>query len=186
VSINRVQVVWSGGPTVGGGLSTFYFDSATGTAAQQVAAVATFLGSTDDRRVIAQTWATAADVATLNVGTGALESTTSTTPSTGTGTQTGDALPPAVQGLLRLLTSTVAGGRLLRGRLFLPGAGAGSSDSNGGVLAAYSGDYNAAGAALIADTNTNWMVWSPTHSTAASVTSVSCWSKWATLRSRRD
>ena len=186
VSVRRVRVVWSGDPTSGGGLSTFYFNDAVGTAAQNVASVATFLNATNDRRVAPCTWATEADVPTLNVGTGAIEGIVSTTPATGVGTAAGDALPPIAQGLLRLFTSQIVSGRLLRGRLFLPGAPESDSASTGGTSATYRSDYEAAAAALIADANSDWSVWSQTHGTLASIATASIWSKWASMRSRRD
>ena len=184
MSQNRVQVAWTSAHIVGGGLSTFYFDSAVGTAAQQVAAVGTFLTATDDRRISGTTWATLPDVATLSVA-GALEGTTSTTPATGTGSLAGTAVPQASQGLLRLITGAVVGGRLLRGRLFLPAVGV-NDNTNGVPSATYVADYNAAAAALIADANTNWIVWSQTHGFSTAIVSATVWSKFAVLRSRRD
>lgn len=180
-----MQIIWTGTTIVGGGLSTFYFDSASGTPAQQVAAVATFLGATEDRRLSSVSWVSAADVATLNVGTGALEGITSVTQSSGTGTSATEAMPPASQGLLRILTSQIVSGRLLRGRIFLPGNS--ESDSGSGAPSStYRTDYDAAAAALIADANTAWMCWSQTHGVAASVATANTWNKWAVLRSRRD
>lgn len=186
MAVNRVQVTWSGGAAAGGGLSTFYFNSTVGTAAQQVAAVNAFLTATDDRRTTALGWTILGDVATLNVGTGDLEAMTATTSTTGTGTAAGDALPPIAQGLLRLLTSQIVGGRLLRGRLFLPGAVEGDNASTGGTSATFKSDYDAAAATLIAAANAEWSVWSQTHGVLANVDSANTWSKFASLRSRRD
>lgn len=184
--INRVQVIWTGTPVVGGGLSTFYFNSAVGTAAQQVSAVQTFLAATEDRRSTTLSWATAADVATLDIATGALTGITTTTPATGVGTAAGDIMPPSNQGLLRLLSSQIAGGRLIRGRLFLPGSIEGDNVSTGLPSNTYTADYNVAAAALIADANSEWRIWSPTHGVAPDVVTAVCWNKWAILRSRRD
>lgn len=186
MAINRVQVIWSGGALTGTGLSTFYFESGTGTPAQQVAAVGAFLASTEDRRVASCVWATGPDVATLNITTGALEGVTAVTQLTGVGTQAGDALPQATQGLLRLITSLIAGGRLLRGRLFLPAAAEADSGTTGNPSATYRADYDAAAATLIADANTNWQVWGRTSGTAASIATANTWGRFAVLRSRRD
>jgi hypothetical protein len=186
MSVRRVRVAWTGDPTAGGGLSTFYFNDAVGTAAQCVSAVGTFLTATNDRRVTTCGWATEADVPTLNVGTGVIESITSTTPATGTGSAAGDALPPIAQGLLRLFTSQIVSGRLLRGRLFLPGAPESDSASTGGTSSTFRSDYEAAAAALIADANADWSVWSQTHGTLASISTATIWTKWASMRSRRD
>jgi len=186
MAINRVQVIWSGGALTGTGLSTFYFDSATGTAAQQVSAVAAFLTGTEDRRVNTCVWTTGADVATLNVGTGALEAITVVTQQTGTGTVGTDALPQQTQGLLRVLTTTIVAGRLLRGRIFLPGTVEADSGTTGNPSSTYRTDYDTNAATLISDANTNWMCWSATHGTAASIATANTWSRWAVLRSRRD
>ena len=186
MAINRVQVIWSGTLIAGGGLTNFYFDDATGTPAQQVAAVETFLDDTEASRSSTVSWATDPDVATLNVGTGTIEAITSVTAASGVGTASGDALSPATQGLLRIYTGTIVGGRLLRGRIFLPGAVESVNNATGGPMSAIAVDYNTAGAALVSDANTAWMCWSRTHSTAASVATVDFWAKWAVLRSRRD
>jgi len=186
MAVNRVRVTWTGSPTVGDGLSTFYFLSSVGTPAQQASAVGDFLQASETARVDNCAWATQSDVATLNVGTGAVEAITSVTPETGAGTQAGDQMPPAVQGLLRMVTSQVVGGRLLRGRLFLPGAPELYNTAGGSPDATYDGIYESAAATLIANANADWMVWSLTHGVAASVGSAAVWSKWAVLRSRRD
>jgi hypothetical protein len=184
VSINRIQVIWSGTPTVGGGLSTFYTAPAVGTVAQQVAAVAAFLTSTDSQRTTALSWATAPDVAEIDHLTGNLIGVQSVTPVTGTGAAAGDIQPYAVQGLLRLVTNVVVGTRLLRGRLFLPGS---VESSNSGVpIAAYQTAYNTAAATLVAAANCEWMVWSRTHGSPQAVVNATTWNKWAVLRSRRD
>jgi hypothetical protein len=186
MSLNRVQVIWSGSPTNGGGLTTFYFNSSVGTAAQQVTAVGNFLAATEDQRSSLLSWQTAPDVATISQATGALEAVTTTTPSTGVGIESGNELSPTTQGLLRVLTTVVVGGRLLRGRIFLPGATEANSGAPGTPIAAYLTDYNTAGAALIADANTEWVVWSRSHGTYGVITTANMWTKWAVLRSRRD
>jgi hypothetical protein len=182
--VNRVQVVWSGPSVVGGGLSTFYFFDNVGTPAQHVAAAALFLSSSEALRISGTVWTTVADVATLNTATGALEGITSTTTSTGTGTASGDATPPTTQGLLRLYSNTVVGGRLLRGRLFLPGVP--ETLSTGAPTAAFLTGYNASAANLVASANADWAVWSKTHGVLSSVQTANTWNKFAVLRSRRD
>ena len=186
MSLYRIPIVWTGAQIQGGGLTTFYFSDAGGTAAQAVTAVNTFLAATEDRRVIGTAWAFAGDVQILNTATGALQAVTTVTPSSGTGTLAGDALPAQTQGLLRLLTTSVVSGRLLRGRLFLPGCGEADSGSGGTPGSTYRNDYDAAAAALIADGSSVWQVWSHTHGSAGDVTQAITWTKYAALRSRRD
>lgn len=181
----RVPVFWSGLQTQGGGLTNFFFDPSAGTPAQAVTAVVNFLLATDDRRVVGCDWACGTDVDTLDIGTGTLLSTVSFAPAIGHGVDAGDPLPPTVQGLLQLVTPAITAGRVLRGRIFLP---ASSETWNiGGVpLAAYRNDYEAAAATMIGLANADWVVWSRTHGVTASVTSATLWTKWASLRSRRD
>lgn len=186
MAINRVQVIWAGDPTSGGGLSTFYFNAAVGTPAQQVAAVGTLLTATNDRRAATCSWATDADVATIDEVSGNITALTGTTPATGVGTAVGDALPPIAQGLLRLFGAMIVGGRLLRGRLFLPGAVESDNASTGGTSTTYRSDYEAAALALINDANTEWRIWSRTHGVSGDVVSATVWTKFASLRSRRD
>ena len=186
MSVNRVQVIWAGNAAQGGGLSTFYFNSTVGTAAQQVAAVAAFLNGIQANISTQATWQTSGDVATLNIGTGVLEAVTSVAQSTGAGTASGDMCPPATQGLVRALTNVVVAGRLLRGRIFIPGVPEASNGSSGGPVSGYRTAIDAAAATLLGDANTEWSVWSLTHGVLASVTAANTWSKFATLRSRRD
>lgn len=186
MSVNRVQVIWSGTLIAGGGLTTFYFSDATGTPAQHVSAAALYLSATEAQRVTSCSWATDTDVATLNVGTGTLEGITNVASTSGVGTAAGDAMPPTTQGLQQLFTNSVTTGRLLRGRLFLPGAPESVNGSTGVPMSAIATAYNAAAATLIANANADWSVWSKTHGVLASVQSVAFWPKWAVLRSRRD
>jgi len=184
MSLRRVQVIWSGTAIIGGGLSTFYFNDSVGTAQQNATSVGTFLTSLNTLFASGNSWATSPDVATLNVGTGALESLTSTTPVTGAGSAAGDPAPFATQGLLRMYTSVIAGGRLLRGRIFIPAVVEGSS--TGVPSGTYTTAVNNAAATLIADGNSDWSVWSRTHGVLASVITANTWNRWAVLRSRRD
>jgi len=186
MAVNRVEVIWTGTPVAGGGLSTFYFDSAVGTATQQVTAVTGFLTSILDRISNTVTFATVADVATLNLTTGALEGFTSTAPQTGGGTSVGEPLPVGANGLLRLLTGSIVNGRLLRGRLFIPAPTESDNTAGGVPSATYTGDINASAQVLRDDANTNWGVWSRTHGFFSPVATVSTWNKWGLLRSRRD
>jgi hypothetical protein len=118
------------------------------------------------------------------MGSGALEAITTVTSSQAAGTAAGDLIPFATQGLLRLFTPTIVNGRLLQGRIFLPGSV--ESDSNGGPTGTYMSDYNAAGNALAGDASTSWIVWSRTHAAFSAISEASTWNKWAVLRSRRD
>lgn len=186
MALNRVRVIWTGTPAVGDGLSTFYFNSAVGTPAQQVAAVNTFLDSVAASYADNLSWSTEQEVATINEATGNLEGLASVTPATGVGLDATDQLSPATQGLLRLAGAMIVGGRLLRGRLFLPGPCEGVNSPGGIPLLAYRTDYQDAAAVMIADANVEWRIWSRTHGVSGDVVTATVWDKWAVLRSRRD
>jgi hypothetical protein len=93
-------------------------------------------------------------------------------------------LPRATQGLVRLRTGFFAGGREVRGRIFIP------------CLTEIANDIGVPSAAIITTVNTavatmisgsaDLLVYSPALSATASVTAGSMWSEWASLRSRRD
>jgi hypothetical protein len=185
MSVDQVQVLWTGSAAQGGGVTNFHFEGAVGSAAQQRDAVVAFLTATNDQRATSSTWTIATDVKRFNVATGALESINTVTTATDTGDDGGDILGVATQGLLRLLTTSIVSGRLLRGRLFLP-ANTETVNSGGGPTSTYRSDYEAAAATLIAEANTNWGVWSRTHGAFVGVNSASVWNQWAVLRSRRD
>jgi len=185
MALNRVQIAFTGNPTEGGGLATFYFDSSVGTVAQQMIAAQSFFSTTEGVRAPTCAWAGVPDVATIDEASGALTAVVSTATSSGVGTAAGVVLSPTTQGLLRNLSSVVVGGRLLRGRLFLPGATA-THNVLGAPSSSYLTAYNGAASALIADPNTVWKIWSRTYGTSAAVTTANVWTKWAVLRSRRD
>jgi len=174
-----------GTPTQGDGLGTFWFNAATGTAQNCVTAVETFMNGIDQVLTQDLSWVCENDVYSFDSGTGALTGITSTAVSPTFGQLSDNNNPPAVQGLLRLRTDTVISGRLLRGRLFIPGSTEANND-DGQPSATFKTAVDTAAAALIADANTDWIVYSRTHSSIATVVSGSTWNKWAQLRSRRD
>lgn len=183
-TIQRVGVTWAGSGVTGTGISTFYFETAPGTPQQHVDAVSTFLAATEGLRASGLGWTINPDSAEIDTATGALVNIYNIAGASGSGTATGDRLPNATQGLARLITGAVAGGRLVRGRLFLPGVV--ESFSNGLPSAGYISGYNTPLAALVASANANWVVWSRKNAFTAAVTSATVWSNFAQLRSRRD
>ena len=109
----------------------------------------------------------------------------STTPVGATGQAAGDPLPYATQGLMRLFTPSFINGRQVRGRAFIPG-GVEAASTAGVPIGAYTTAANAAGTALLGGVGPQLAVWSRTYAAASAVASVSTWSQWAVLRSRRD
>lgn len=182
----RVRTTFTG-TTGAPWLSTAYFLPVADNQAAadaSVAAIGAFWGAVDARMGLAIQWTTDPAVAVMDLlgeQTGAF----TTTPVGGTGASATELLPPANQVLLRLYSNVFVSGRQLRGRWFLPGNT--ESDATAGLVApAAVTAVNLAAANLIADANSVWALWSPTHGTATAVVSAATWSQFAVLRSRRD
>lgn len=198
MTMYRVRVVFSGlqGAPY---LATHYFDVAGGTAAQAVGDVAGFWTGVDAGLDSELTWATEASVDSINEATGALVTSTSVTPLTGTGGTVGPVLPFAAQGLARWRTNGIVAGRRVRGRTFIPGITELGVD-NGVLLASTISNINTQGQAMIDSLNSIAVVWSrpvaanPTATppvvarsgTMHPVVGVDTWNQLAVLRSRRD
>jgi hypothetical protein len=181
----RVRVNHSA-DTVGPGLSTFYFEGSTQAVADDAAAaVATFWASVEPYIVNYGIWSLDTQVAQINAVNGQLEGIFNVTPATGVGDVNSSQLALATQGLLQLRTGAIVGGRELRGRLYIPGP----TETHNDVarpIGAYVTGLNSAANALIADTGNAWAVWSRTNGIFQEITSATCWSDWAIMRSRRD
>jgi hypothetical protein len=166
-------------------LSTFYFDAAGGTAQQAATAAGVFWGAVDAGISTSVSWATEAEVATVDDATGQITAITTTTPVTGTGGDSNSALPWVVQGLVSWRTGTFVGGREIRGRTYIPGFT--EAQSAAGVPEAATRTFvNAAALALETSANAQLVTYSPTKNTSALVSSGSMQTYWAELRSRRD
>lgn len=172
----------SGGPW----LSTFYFNVIGGLTAQNaVAATGTFWNGVKGLVAAGIVMATEADVASMDAGTGEVTGITATTPSSVTGTGTGTTAPTAAQGLIRWRTGYYVAGREIRGRTFIPGLCV-AAVAGGAPTTSYLNSANAAAAALVADANSELMIWSKKNGEVAPVLLGSTWSSFAVLRSRRD
>jgi hypothetical protein len=168
-------------------VSTQYFTGSTNAdAANAASAVGAFFNSIKTRWPNALAYNVEPFVDVINDATGALTAVVNIGGGvSGVGSSGQVALPWATQGLLRFNTGTVVGGRLLRGRMFVPGPT--EADSDVGVpLAAYITALNTAYTALTTALPNTLRVWSRTHGTSALVTGASPWSQWAVMRSRRD
>ena len=135
-------------------------------------------------------WASEPIIATVLAQADVIDSTTgmvtdvntSGTDTVHTASGTDDPLPPSVQVLLQLRTDLFVNGRRLHGRQFFPYA-LGAASVEGAVNPSLvSGLRDAANAAY----SGTCAVYSPTHHTWATITDCQVWSKFATLRSRRD
>lgn len=173
--------------TVGPGLSTFFFNGTGQTAADAAADAAhDFYEAIKGHMPNYGTATVDAEVDELNPVGGGLLASYAVTPQQTTGTATNDQLPAATQGLLRLATGVIVAGRQLKGHLFIPGATEADCAAGGVPAAAYATVVNNAGAALAADTLSDWVVWSRTHDVAHTVTGAFLANQFAVLRSRRD
>lgn len=95
---------------------------------------------------------------------------------------TGTPLPRQCQGLVSIKTATYFGGRLLRGRLFIPCVTA--DHATGPVPSAtWLGQVQTEADLLL---QTAMVIYSPSKHQWASCSSAAVWNKWAVLRSRRD
>lgn len=171
--------------TAGPGVSTFFFDTTGGTAQQAADAVSDFYDSIKGFMVNYGTATIESAVYTVDPATGQATNVTGVTGAVITGTVGTEGLPGATQGLLSLHTGVFVSGREIRGRLFIPGPTEANSDAtvpNG----AYKLGVDSAAAALIADGNSDWVIWSREKGQFATITSAATWNRWAVLRSRRD
>lgn len=170
-------------------LSTIYCESAAGTAQQAATAVGAFWGSVD--AIISTTclWSQLPEVKLLNTATGILENVFTITPATGAGGDAGEPIPQSNQYLIRLFTPGVVNGRRVRGRIFVP-APTQAGNENGNVAPGYVSAINTSAALLVSPTSADPCVWhrpvNGAGGSAHSISSVSTWSEFAVLRSRRQ
>lgn len=189
MTIARVRTVLAGVPGTPY-YSNLYF---TGVATQPQAQdcldnVSAFWTSMKSVMISTTTYVVQPDVALIDEVTGALTGNFSGTGSSGTATVSGDPLPWATQGLMRLLTDDYVAGRRVRGRFFAP-SNVEANSTLGVPIGAYLTGMNAIGNALIsasAADSTEWIVWSRKNGTYGVITGVDTWGQWAQLRSRRD
>lgn len=187
----RVDAIWSGANVVGGGITQFYFNNNS----TEAEACSDAVDDTLTALLVFSSNLVAVGidpiVAELDAETGALIGFHPVTPlASRVGGISTPVLPPSNQGLIRLTTGNVENGRLVRGRIFIPGPCEINSTLAGAPEASYITGANAAAQLLVDDASAAWVVWHrPVSGSGGSmngVTSVSTWNKWAVLRSRRD
>lgn len=106
---------------------------------------------------------------------------TSGSPDVHSGTDTVDWAPDTTQVLVQLQTDLIVNGRMLHGRLFLPGL-----RKSGVISGNLSSDIRSAMQSAADDAFVGRLcVFSRTHNTFATVTATSVWQELAVLRSRR-
>jgi hypothetical protein len=203
----RVTTLFSGTYVAGGGIQQFHFIEGGGTALQALAAAKAFWAACSGFLVAGTIGITQGTVETVDELTGQVTAVTAGTNGTTSFTGGSEAMAPQVQGLVQWRSGIFADGREIRGRTFLP-AMMESLNTLGAPAESLVTAVGVAAAALIADANSGLCVWRrprverpqvgvpgdrwylPAQSarvgTHAVVSSGAMWSKWATLRSRRD
>lgn len=181
----RIRTAITGGPG-GSELNTMYFNSALTFTAQDAAnAVRTFWDSVKSEVKTAYTFQIETNVTEVADFTGQPIGVHGITSAAVVGTNGGDALPPATQLLIRVHTGVYYNGRELQGKVYVPGP-VETSSTNGVPSSLTITTLGNAMAALIADANSELMVFSRKNLNANGVTSSSVWSQYAVLRSRRS
>lgn len=184
-SVFRVRTAISGGSGAAQVSTQYFLDNGTLTAQNAAVAVRTFWNSLAPNIVDTYHFAVEPAVESIDIGTGQPTQVTGTTTSPVTGGTNTDALPWQTQALIQLRTGTYTAGREVRGRIFIPGMSE-VNNTAGIPSGTMTGSFDAAVAALIGDINSELVVYSRAHTEAVQVVTGNTWTKWASLRSRRD
>lgn len=182
----RVRTVFTGKPGTPYLNTTYWVGADTALGAQKaVDAMRDFWTSNNGVMQAGLAWTVQADVAVINPIGGVLTGVFSVTARSGVGANNAEPLPPANQILVRLTTSAIVAGRVLKGHFNIPSP-CEDSNTTGTVNAATQTLINPSLATLNAVTAPDLAVWSRTGNLAASVDSVTLATVFAVLRSRRD
>lgn len=181
----RIRTTFSGA-TGSPWVNTLFFSETGGSAQQAANAAAIFWQAVDAEMHTSITWSNETDVLIVNEDTGAATGVVQVEDSSGAGSNGVDLLPPATQALVRLRTGVFNDGREIRGRIFIPGLTEGANTAGGSVNGATATVIGDAAAALVADANSELLVWSRSALQAHGVVAASVWNQFAILRSRRD
>jgi len=186
MSLVRYRVEVAG--LVGGpGLSTFYHDTALGSGLVQ-----DFCDSVEDyvngmkaitSSTITWTGQTIAD--TIDRADGRTLSQEPVTGFTISGTDAATPMAPTTQGLIRMNTGAFVSGRQVIGHTYWPAPTEAVNDTPGKPSTGYVAGAQAQAQAML-DSDVGWVVYSRKNHASYPVTQVTCWSKWAVLRGRRD
>ena len=182
----RVRTVFTGKPGTPYLNTTYWVGDANAVSAQKaVDAMRDFWTTANGVMQSGLAWTVQADVAVINPIGGDLTGVIGVTARSGTGANNADPLPPANQILVRMVTSGITGGRVLKGHFNIPSA---CEDNNvGGTVGASTITLlNPALATLNGVTAPDLGVWSRTYNQVVSVDSLTIAPGFAVLRSRRD
>jgi len=181
----RVRTAITGGPG-GSELNTLYFGSTLTLTAQHAAdATRAFWYAISNKIHTAYTMQVEPEVTEIADFTGHPIGVHTTVTAPVPGTDSGQPLPPATQGLVKFQTGIYYNGRQLQGKLYVPGPTE-NLNTTGVPLPVYITDIAAAATTMIADPNSDLLVFSRKNLNANGVTGASVWSQWAILKSRRS
>lgn len=183
----RVRTIFTGVPGTPWYSNQFY-DLDPGDAQTAVDGVSDFWSVVDANMNQGVTWATEATVTILDPTTGQPTGVATTTPATGSGGSTVDMVPRAAQALVATKTGVFAGGRELRGKIFVPGLTVDAMDPDGSLSSGMQTIIlNAAVAAFVTTPgNPTLGVYSRKNGTITDVVTIGVSGEFAVLRSRRD
>jgi len=172
----------------GGGLSVMYFADGLGTIAEQRAALGDLWATIDGNLTPNTQWSVDAEGREIDFATGTLTGGWSEgTVYAGAGGLSSTPVPNVAQALLRWATDSVVGGRLVKGRTYVPGF-ANELTNDGEIPAAYLGTMGTACQAF-ADAEVGFSVWhrpvSGSGGSLHTVTGGSVWREFAIQRGRR-
>lgn len=183
----QLRVFWTAAGGAGGE-TALHFDTGADNADINTT-VQAFL--TAIRSALANTTSAVADsvIRTLNSASGVLEAEEpNASPANIVGNGGTNAVPNAAQGLIRLRTGDVVGGRLLKGRIYIPGMTSSAMSPAGELTFAAVSTLTAGGAALQANPGGIYVWHRPVNGVgglSGIVTSASAWSEFAVQRRRR-
>lgn len=184
--IRRVSLVWAG--LAGSPYFTqLFFEHQAGNATATATAVKNFLNNLAPTLQNGLTVQQAPEQVIIDVALGEPVGLESATPQAlVTCTATGDALPWATQGVVRMPTNIYNSGHRMRGHFFLPGMME-AANINGVVAAPTLTQYNGFLSTFWTACQTSGpiAVWSRVHRSWASADSLTMWGQWGVLRSRR-
>lgn len=167
--------------------TNLYFGGVADTPAAQAAADAVEAFWTDLAPWMANDVTTVVEsaVAVLDEPTGQPVNVLTTTTSPVVGTNTGEILPLATQGLIRWNTGQFLNGRQVIGRTFIP-VPTETSSLDGQPTSAYRDGIELAASNLLEAPSANFVIYSRTGGADYPALEAIPWVKWAVLRSRRD
>ena len=189
MAVVRIRTTFSGAGAVGGGLNTSYwFVTTPDVASAQVAVdkMRDWWTALAPGMYNGISWAVQGIVAVWNPATQQISSELICVTRSGAGTNAGDMLPPATQGLVTWRTTFFTNGRRVQGHWFIPGPTEVESSNSGAPLAAYTSRISTAAGVLQAGTDPQLAVNSRASTTVYAPVTGSAGTKFAVLRSRRD